>query len=350
MGGSVPNKDIYFVTNRNPINEPVTDFGNGFSPVDGKDLRYGEARVDLASGKMTKLTVYDQTLHSPAVATRSSRDDRYVFGSARVHEISYRGMCDDQADLIVLIHGFWNNFQESVERAAGLARYWNKLDWPLVAFCWPSNGSAGKYVGDRKNAERSGPAMGRAIGKLTDFLATLKRKEWCGQRIHLVAHSMGNYLLRHAVQSLIKDYPDGRVPRIFENVFLIAADEDADALDIHFGQQKLLPVTGMARRVTVYHTVKDFALFASDDIKFNPDRLGHDGPKRMAATPDNVTAVDVFDVVEVGAARTESNHGYHRSVDAVRDDIAAVLAGTEPHAVPKRVAVPREARRYKITV
>ena len=50
---------------------------------------------------------------------------------------------------------------------------------------------------------------------------------------------MGNYVLRHVFQKMMTDL-SSRPPRIFEHVFLMAADEDDDTFE-HAHISKLLP-------------------------------------------------------------------------------------------------------------
>jgi len=46
-----------------------------------------------------------------------------------------------------------------------------------------------------------------------------------------MAHSMGNYVLRHALQQAKKITNDASLVRIFDNIVLTAADEDSDAFE-----------------------------------------------------------------------------------------------------------------------
>ena len=59
------------------------------------------------------------------------------------------------------------------------------------------------YNSDRNDAKASGPAFGKAFMKLAEFLHEATPREECGQSLHLMAHSMGNYVLRHALQGLV---------------------------------------------------------------------------------------------------------------------------------------------------
>ena len=128
-------------------------------------------------------------------------------------------------------------------------------------------------LSDRSDAREAGPAMARALLRFSDYVR--RNGNPCEQRIHLVAHSMGNWALRHAVQALATMNLGNRIEPIFDNALLMAADEDDDAFE---KDHKLKPLLRLARRIHVYHSADDLSLVISNTTKFNPDRLGYDGP------------------------------------------------------------------------
>ena len=77
---------------------------------------------------------------------------------------------------------------------------------------------------------------------MAEFLHSSSQDEVCKQRLHLFAHSMGNYVLRHALQEIIRQ-TGGCPSKVFENIFLVAADEDDDAFEYQHNL-KLLPKLG----------------------------------------------------------------------------------------------------------
>ena len=84
---------------------------------------------------------------------------------------------------------------------------------------------------------------------------------------------MGNYALRNALQALYSDV-GGKLPRLFDTIFLVAADEDNDAFE---QEGKLMRLPDMAQSVYVYLAANDAALSISDTTKvFRP--IGHHGP------------------------------------------------------------------------
>ena len=66
-------------------------------------------------------------------------------------------------------------------------------------------------------AASSGLAFSRGFQKLNDFLSKLAREDHCGRSIHLLCHSMGNFVLENTLWHLRKNLP-GRLPRIFSEV------------------------------------------------------------------------------------------------------------------------------------
>jgi esterase/lipase superfamily enzyme len=353
---------VYFATNRQPILKGGTDTIIGFSselgPTSGLDVRYGSAQVDVDLAAKTNemvdgsLKVADQKL---LFAARG----RPTLGSNTIFDVIRDDMADRKRPAIAFIHGFSNSFIDAIERAG-----WNLvflgLDANMFVFTWPSIASPigvplpyNDYEHDRMTAAASGPAVARTIRRLYDYVDRLARDQRCDQSIHLLCHSMGNYVLRNALQALMRlpdptsvvtgdfrsmmamsaDAPDPSVlRRSFDKIILAAADEDSDAFD---DPLKLKYLPRIAESVTVYHNRNDWVLNTLSAItKFNGPRLGNDGPDNMSSISDKVSAIDVTDVDDFG--NDPESHQYYRTIPAVRDDIAAVLRGTPQNTIPNR--------------
>jgi esterase/lipase superfamily enzyme len=243
-------------------------------------------------------------------------------------------MRKSNCDTIVFIHGYNVSFKEAMKAAAKIGRNFAGLNSGrgvnILAFSWPSDGSMAPWIAyssDRRDAAASGPAFARGILKLRDFVHEMSERDACSQKIHLIAHSMGNYVLRHALQEIRQQSPTG-LPRIFDQIFLMAADEDDDAFE-HNHKLRLLP--RLARRVNVYFNRGDTAISLSDKTKGNPDRLGDDGPRAPFQVPAKVTQTDCTEVVKglVG-------HSYYANEPKVVQDMAQVLEGLDPTLVKGR--------------
>lgn len=336
---------IYFVTNRKPNRKTnPDDFGKDFSDDGVANLRYGYAEVSGRKFDEYKLAVAKERLNFDK--GRQQTKSSSVFGSAEVMARVRAEMIDNKRDTLVYIHGYNVTFKEALTAAAQLAKNLKKHDANkgvnVVLFSWPSDGSAMPYLAyasDRQDAKPSGPAFARAFMKLADFLKNSSPEEECNQRLHLLAHSMGNYVLRHAVQEIRGNYP-GRPPRIFDQVFMMAADEDDDTFEHEY---KLALLPRLTHRVNVYFNHGDVALQISDKTKGNPDRLGTDGPRLPQQVPAKVSQIDCTSVVS-GAVE----HSYYNESGRVIKDMLHALAGTPSDEIPNRKYVP-ESNRYRLT-
>ena len=75
----------------------------------------------------------------------------------------------------------------------------------FVGFSWPSNGNVVSYISDQNEARGSAPAFG-------GFLARLR---CTGKPVNLICHSMGNYLVCHALKYLVNQ--EGTSRHLLEN-------------------------------------------------------------------------------------------------------------------------------------
>ena len=94
---------------------------------------------------------------------------------------------------LVFVHGFNVSFDEALQRAAQLRRDLN-YDSALFVFSWPSRGSMWRYGTDLDSAAA-------AAKSLAEFLAAVEHATGA-EKIHLVAHSMGNRVLLPALKRI----------------------------------------------------------------------------------------------------------------------------------------------------
>lgn len=273
-------------------------------------------------------------------------------------------------DLLILVHGFNVSWEEAVATAAAFEAVLNRVDARLDAgqrvqpvrvllFTWPSDGSAlpwASYKSDRADARGTSGALGRALLKLRDQLhqlgrevrqnsaevrqlrqqlasrpaaeveravAQLEATQLCGQKLHLLAHSMGNYVLQNALQRIDAFSPGHQLPRLFDHVFLCAPDVDDDVLE---PDKPMARVHQVAQAVAIYHNVNDTALRISDYTKGNPDRLGQRGAARPQALHQKVYQVDCAALVS-----GLTQHSYYTN-GLIARDIRLALQGQRPAA------------------
>jgi esterase/lipase superfamily enzyme len=347
--------EVFFITNRENLgSEARPKFGKGFHPKGHSYLRFGAAEVEAPKDwGSDKFTVKKVSLAREKIPKSSK--GKTLLGSSQVFESLRQLMSEKESDTLIYLHGFANSFESAIQRAAEIKiRYQWKKGCPLnvVAFCWPSDGEMIpflSYYRDRDDARVSAQAMARSFLRLRDWLQELEKeskdkggRKLCRQKLHLVAHSMGNYALRHAVQGIAREL-NGNLERVFDNVFLMAADEDDDTFEKDY---KLGILPDLARAVHVYYSESDVPLDELSDItKLQPDRLGTQGPRNKDGLHRKVALIDCTDV-----DFTKLKHGWHqyyRFRPEVYEDVRAVLAGALPRAIVGRQFMPDE-RAYRI--
>jgi esterase/lipase superfamily enzyme len=334
---------IFFATNRNYLaDNKVEVFGSQFNPDGIAALRFGWADYDEGGrGKrLQKVFVYPDPTPAEAAAGTPGKGSGGFLDDLRI------AMRDGCTDTVVFIHGFNVSFIDALNAGGALASEVAIDGKPInvVVFSWPSDGKMVPYMSyysDREDARTCGAAVARAYLKLFDFMEKLDPKEYCERSLHLLAHSMGNYVLRHGLQALRAKDPK-KILRLFDQIVLAAPDEDDDAFDT---DDKLRLLPGLGRRVTVYYNHKDRALLISDKTKGNPDRLGSDGPRMLDLLPKKVFMVDCSRVAGEGDPKIQ--HSYFINCPPVAADLKATLEGVPADAIGNRFEV-RPERAYRI--
>ena len=208
--------------------------------------------------------------------------------------------------ILLYIHGFSNmpdDVFNSAEELQTLCNQKKKGEVLVLPVIWPCDNNLGlvqDYWDDQKAADQSAFALARMCQKFMEWRNSEDynpEDDPCLKRINILAHSMGNRVLRETLSIWHKyDQPQG-LPLIFRNTFLVAADVLNESL--HKGQPGEL-ISHSSRNVVVYYASDDLALRASKvaNVKNSEAsrRLGHTGPEDMDLTPKNVYAVDCDDV------------------------------------------------------
>ncbi len=216
--------------------------------------------------------------------------------------------------LLFFIHGFSTLPEQAFEQTERLQQLIDALHQVelreqggspkvvVIPLIWPCDSDFGKvkdYFDDQKSADASGTAYMRLLQK---FLAWREENSTlenpCLKRVNLLSFSMGNRVLRSALNLSVKYYPQNSMALLFRNVFMSAADVTNHSLEPG-NEGGMIPP--MSRNVVVYYAADDLALRASKVANVNISsaavtrRLGHTGPEHMDKVPRNVYAVDCDD-------------------------------------------------------
>lgn len=330
----------YFITNR-----PILVVGDTEKIIfDDKTcasevLRFGHTNADCSDFILypdINLDNQFQRINYEAVNETEAK------GSALFFKNIYTDMlqkgCDGIYDLCLLIPGFSNDKKSTLEILKSLQeKYIGQIESPIeqaAIYIWPTNGSCLEYRDDKKDAEVSGFTLGRAFLKLQRFFRDFFIKSQnpaCNNKIHLICHSMGNYVLESMMRMLITSGKP--LTKLFSEVILVGADIDYSAFE---PENPLSHLTDICERVHIYYNRNDFALQISEHTKNAFNRLGKHGPKNIINNP-NVVVVDVTEVVDKCNLKEKLfHHWYHFNSKTIIKDINALLSGKKADEMPDR--------------
>jgi esterase/lipase superfamily enzyme len=206
--------------------------------------------------------------------TPLGKDDFYSKLSAHVGD-------SPSNDVFLFVHGYNSSFEDAARRAAQLA-YDLDFDGTPMLYSWPSQGSTAAYTVDEAVVRLSGQKMSRF---LEDVVA-----QSGADRIHLIAHSMGNRAMIEALQSYIARQDAPQPEKAFGQIVFTAPDVDRD-----YFAEVIEVINKVANRVTLYASENDVALKSS--------RLLHGAPRAGQAGASMIThpGIDSIDMSAVEA-------------------------------------------------
>lgn len=272
---------MLFITNRFPTQSIKTRVGRGFD-------------FDLKNNAASNSVFYCRRL------------DKEKYEEIGGFNLMSELKASPYRQLLVYIHGF-SNLPEAVFEGASqlqaLCDAQKKNELLVLPVVWPCDDDLGvvkDYWDDQKAADASAFSLARVLGHFMTWREDAQRNpqdDPCLKRINVLAHSMGNRVLRETLRVwAYYDLPAG-VPLLFRNTYLVAADIENES--IHKGEAGEL-ISHASRNVVVYFASDDLALRSSKVAnvknKIASRRLGHTGPENMDMTPGNVYAVDCDDV------------------------------------------------------
>jgi esterase/lipase superfamily enzyme len=301
---------VWYATNRRLINPDSTEGIYGPCRSNNGEVQYGVCTVVIPKSHRIGsigspwwkriLTFEDDRLkiHKHAVLAEAAYWEK-------MHEAL--GLWDQpERTALVFIHGYNVSFEGAAIRAAQLGV---DLQVPLTAFfSWPSRATVVGYGADEASIEASEDLI-------TEFLLRFIDKSGA-ERVHLIAHSMGNRALLRSLHTIAERAgPSSKVP--FGQVFLAAPDVDAGVFRNLVGAYH-----AVANRTTLYVSSKDQALASSGALHYYP-RAGYVPP---------ITIVPGIDTIEVsGVDISLLGHGYFAEArDLLQDIYTQIWEGRPP--------------------
>ena len=268
--------NVYYATHRNLTGRttPAGYFGG-----ERAALSFGSAEVsvprDRAPGEIPRPSIWtlefrpDPNKHM-VLNSVTPIGDRDAF----FNRVSRTVAASGRKEVFVFIHGYNTSFEGATIRAAQLAVDMN-LDGAPILYSWPSRASLLGYQADtRAVADQS------LLNEVADFLTDVANRTGA-ERVHLVAHSMGNRVLERSLDIIAGRTPGQ--PPMFDEVVFAAPDVGVDEFEATW--PRIVP-TG--ERFTLYASQRDKALQISAQI----NQMSRVGDARQIVVREGLQTVD----------------------------------------------------------
>jgi esterase/lipase superfamily enzyme len=219
-------------------------------------------------------------------------------------------------EVVIFVHGYNYNFQESLYRMAQLVAD-GSSDVSPILFAWPSEGTVTGYVADKE-------AVTYSRDSLAHVLTLVAEMRGVGE-IGLVGHSMGAWLTAEALRQLRLSGKDRVVERL-QHVALAAPD-----IDVNVFRSQMAIIGRLNPPMKLLVSKDDQALSLSARLADSTDRVGNldvaDPAVQALAAAQNVQIIDVSNIPTTGYLNHDRFIGYstmlHEIARSGRDTGAA---------------------------
>lgn len=167
---------------------------------------------------------------------------------------------EDKGHIVVFVHGFNTEQFEMLERHRKIRKGLEAHGFKgvVISYDWPSDGSVLGYNSDRAEARRSADKL------FVHGINRLSRMQTadCRYNIHVLAHSMGTYLVREAMDYADDDHATAQTSWTTSQVAFVAADVSSKSF--RDGNPKTSSLLRRSTRLTCYYSPFDEALSVSE--------------------------------------------------------------------------------------
>lgn len=227
----------------------------------------------------------------------------------------YAGRPSGRRDVVIFVHGYNYNFQESLFRLAQLMADGGLEEAPIL-FAWPSAASVTGYIADKD-------AVIYSRDDLVYVLTTVARHPKVG-RITVFGHSMGAMLVAEALRQLRLTGQDKVIERL-EDVVLAAPDID---IDVFRTQMEI--IGPLDPPITLLVAPDDRALKISARLTRSRSRLGtrdvQDPQVQALAAINGIRVIDISDVSPPNATKHSRFIGLVTVFPLMRGEARSTLA------------------------
>jgi esterase/lipase superfamily enzyme len=317
---------VFYGTNRAPTGDlkPALFYGKGRG-----ELQYGYLNVTIPQiHKEAELETQPRWAEYTFVLSEASMRRRYVLldqvtplaKDDFVRALRQQIKDSPSKDLFIFVHGFNNTFEDAARRAAQMA-YDLDFDGTPILYSWPSQGFVAAYAADEA-------AVGISGRKMADFLETVVSQSGA-QRIHVLAHSMGNRALIEAMQTYLAKRAPNERQHIFGQIVFTAPDVDRD-----YFIDAIDSLRGTAERVTLYASDNDHALHYSQFVH---------GAPRAGTAGGVIIKLAGLDTIDMSAVPADIlGHSYFAANSGAIYDIFRILWRGDPPPQRCGMSKPRD--------
>lgn len=185
---------------------------------------------------------------------------------------------EDNGHIVIFVHGFNTEEFEMLEchrkiRAGLEAQGFTGV---VISFDWPSDGSVLGYNSDRADARRSADKL------FADGITRLSRMQTpdCHYNVHVLAHSIGTFLVREAMDYADDDYSTAHVGWTASQIVFVAADVSSNSFTR--GNPKTSSLLRRCARLTCYYSPFDELLSTAE-----VNRIGESRRLGLMGLPDD---------------------------------------------------------------
>ncbi len=332
QGVLIPIKDQVEGTTRVPILVATTrkkssqDPGEMFDGERSDSLSYAAVTVSIPPNRTVGQVQWPAVLPGDPKRDFVTVSADYIDGKTFAASVIETARRTKNPRVLIFVHGFNNRFDDAVYRFAQIV-YDSKAEAVPVLFTWPSRGNVQlrSYTYDRESANYSRDALEELIDTLT--------KNPNIKEVHLLAHSMGNWVTLEALRGRSLR----RIARNEDKVkqaFLVAPDVDVDVF------RATIKRMGPNRpKMLLFVSQDDNALSLSKEIWGGVPRIGEvnpaDEPYKTELERDRIAVYDL-----TGMKNSNGGSAHSRAFDDINQVMAMVRdrAAQENPEVARRLA------------
>jgi esterase/lipase superfamily enzyme len=194
--------------------------------------------------------------------------------------------------LLLCVHGFNTQPADWLRTCAD----YTGDNCTVIPVLWPASDKRSFWQAYRED-QSNAPATGASFCPLLECL------EQIGGKKSLMCHSMGNFVLKWSA-------PPQPPKRLFENIFMVAADVDQNIFDDQQDAGKR--ILSMANRVHVLYSNNDLALWVGQTVIGRTPALGFYGPRKVVQNKVTSLKCNAF-----SRSKGLLGHRYHFAKQAI---------------------------------